>query len=148
MKRRDNFVASSSRRSSIVREESRQRETEGRRETSNAIASAQNAVDADDCAWVRDHELALPDVRKLAGRFFEWLTENPSRCLAAGFRIRLDRIVRAVQGSAARVASGLPPLAAGARKPRGPRWKRPALPAWMNDPSLLPKRPPTRTEDT
>lgn len=104
---------------------------------SNAIEGSQNAVDL---AWLQFllQRCAHDGARAKLVRSIEWLTANPNKGLSEAFRVTFARIERTMR----MVEQGLTPTSTGARPLRGKPWPKPERPAWMSDPSQLPKRPP------
>lgn len=110
-------------------------------EIRQAVSGSQNAVDI---AWLEhlERRCGIEAVRVKIVRSLTWLRANPTKALNGMWRAQFERIERAI----AMVARGeTPERQPNSRPPRSRPWPKPERPAWMNDPSQLPKKPPGRT---
>lgn len=82
-----------------------------------------------------------PAARAWAEKQIEYLSGGPARRLGVSSRERLDRLETALRLH----AEGRPYEPEKSVRRRRLTPKRAPRPAWMNDPSLLPKRPPGMT---
>jgi hypothetical protein len=95
-------------------------------------------------AYIGDPDV-WPVAKDLARRQLAWLKEAPRRSLLAKSR-RIMRYRLGLLRAARRAGTPISKQSEGYQiqtKPKAPS----RLPAWMNDPSLLPKRPPGRAHD-
>jgi len=120
---------------------------EERRTTLVESSRLQNPVDI----ALIDELLREPSITDGQRRSLEsnraWLTENTHRCLARFIREKILRWQKAIARAKVMRARGIEPLPREKWKrspPRFARSEKAERPAWMNDPSLLPKSPPGR----
>ncbi len=107
-------------------------------EVGRGFAEATNAVDI---AWLEDlqRRSVFEAGKAKCQRSLDWLRADSQRCLIPTFRADFERMERAIkmseQGKVVERGRGrrLPHYIAREKTPR---------PAWMDDPSLLPKKPP------
>lgn len=90
-----------------------------------------------------DETLALPGISESNRSFLEdvrqWVLADARRCISPRQWETIQTIRRFVEMSnrGVKVVRKRPPGVS-----RAKRWEKPERPAWMDDPSLLPKKPP------
>jgi hypothetical protein len=89
----------------------------------------------------------LEGVRRRLEGHIAYLEANPRKELQPVFVIAVERIERTLASILAQRARGetpkpWKPKPGKARVPISRKWNHSPRPAWMSDPSLLPKRPP------
>jgi hypothetical protein len=82
------------------------------------------------------------DYKEQLKRNLNWLLENPNRVLSTGMRKRMGDVKKTLLASQKPPAPKKRAFVSRKAQMQDDRTKRPA---WMDDPSLLPKRPPTNT---